>query len=147
MEPKKLPFAEFKKIYSRVPRLCVDLVIKDKRGIVFSKRDIPPAKGQWHLPGGTVFFGEKLEEAVKRVALDETSLKVKVQEIFGPIEYSSESAFGHSISIAFLVNPIGGKLRGSWQAKEIEFFTKIPENTIAEQKEFLQNYVLKSTRI
>lgn len=141
MKIKKLPLEEFKRIYSRVPRLCVDLVIQDKRGFVLSKRDIPPAKGKWHLPGGTFYFGEKLEGAAKRIAKAETGLNIKVQKLLDVLEFSPESAVGHTVSIAFLVKPVGGKLRGSFQAKELDFFTQIPKNMIKEQEEFLLKLV------
>lgn len=64
-KPKRLPSKEFKYLYGKVPRLCVDVVIQSKDGVVLSKRDIPPAKGMWHIPGGTVLFGESLEKAAK----------------------------------------------------------------------------------
>ena len=51
---KKISTKLFYKIYSLVPRLCVDIIVKDKRGVVLSKRDIPPCKGMWHIPGGTI---------------------------------------------------------------------------------------------
>ncbi len=136
-KPKKLPFEEFKAIYAKVPRLCIDLIIKTKDGIVLSKRSIPPAKGKWHFPGGTVLFGEKITDTINRVSQEETGLKLKVQKIIGTIEYKSDSVFGHTISISYLVKPISGKLRGSKQGKEITYFKSIPKNTLKEQKGFL----------
>lgn len=131
--------AEFKNIYSKVPRLCVDLIIKNEGGIVFSKRNIPPVKGKWHLPGGTVFFGEKIIDSINRVVEEETGLQVRVEKMLGVIEFSpeSESSFGHPISIVYLVVPIKGELRGSWQGKEIDFFSEIPHDTIKEHAEFV----------
>jgi ADP-ribose pyrophosphatase YjhB (NUDIX family) len=134
---KKLPFEEFNYIYHRVPRLCVDLIIQSRDGIILSKRDISPSKGKWHLPGGTVLFRESLAEAVKRVAQEETGLEVKIKDILGVLEYSKETAFGHSVAIAFLVQPISGKLQGSKQATNLRYFQSVPKNTIPEQKIFL----------
>jgi len=68
MNVRKLPLKEFKTIYSKVPRLCVDLVIRNKQGTLLTKRDIPPDLGWWHFPGGTVLIGETLENTVQRVA-------------------------------------------------------------------------------
>ncbi|MFH0805336.1 MAG: NUDIX domain-containing protein, partial [Patescibacteria group bacterium] len=67
---KKLPFSEFKSIYSRVPRLCVEIMVKTNNGVLLLKRNIDPEKGKWHLPGGTVLKGERLEDTVKRVAME-----------------------------------------------------------------------------
>ena len=58
---------EFNQIYAKIPRLCIDLIIQTKDSVVLSKRDISPAKGKWHLPGGTVYFNEKLTDTIDRV--------------------------------------------------------------------------------
>src|SRR6185295_8718349 len=68
MEVKRLAKKEFDAIYSLVPRLTVEVVVQTDAGIVLTRRAIEPAKGKWHIPGGTVFKGETLRQAVKRVA-------------------------------------------------------------------------------
>ena len=46
-----LPQEEFEWIFSRVPRLTVELVITaPRRGVLLSLREIEPCKGLWHLP-------------------------------------------------------------------------------------------------
>ena len=85
-----LPQEEFDHIFSRVPRLTVELVIaSDDRGVLLALRDFGPCQGLWHLPGGTVRFGEPLVEAVKRVAQDELGVAVSAGEMLGYIEYPS----------------------------------------------------------
>jgi ADP-ribose pyrophosphatase YjhB (NUDIX family) len=140
-KPKRLSSEEFKDIYGKVPRLCVDVVIQSKDGVVLSKRDIPPAKGMWHIPGGTVFFGESLEKAAHRIAKEETGLTIKVVKMLSYLEYSPVYAFNHSVSLEFLCSVVSGKLRGCFQAKELKFFKVIPENTIPEQEKFLKDYL------
>ena len=71
---------EYRSIYRRVPRLCIDLVTRDRRGLVLSKRDIPPDKGKWHLPSGRVRMQEHLEDALKRICREETGLNVRVEK-------------------------------------------------------------------
>lgn len=134
---KRLSFKKFQAIYNQVPRLCVDLVIQSRRGTVLSKRDISPAKGLWHLPGGTLLFQEKIGNAIKRVALEETGLKVKIVRLIGVIEYSKISGFGHSVGMAYLLRVVSGKLRGSKQARKINYFNAVPDKTIHEQADFL----------
>ena len=80
------PQEEFDRIFSRVPRLTVELVIaSDDRGVLLAMRDFGPCQGLWHLPGGTVRFGEPLVEAVKRVAQDELGVAVSAGETLGYI--------------------------------------------------------------
>lgn len=140
MSIKKLPLEEFQYIYSKVPRLCVDVVLKTEEGILLSKRDITPAKGMWHLPGGTVYFGETHEEAVKRVAKEEMGIEVEVVGCLGVIEYGTKYSLGWTTAIAYLVEQTGGKFSGSYQAKELKFFKAIPDNTIPEPAEFLKKH-------
>jgi len=127
----------YRSIYRRVPRLCVDAVIRDRKGIVLSRRDIPPDKGQWHFPGGRVHMQERLKDAVKRICQEETGLKVRVEHIIGAIEYLKLGRWGHSVSIAYLVRALGGTLRGSAQARNISFFKIVPRSTESEVKAFL----------
>ena len=73
-----LPQDEFDWIFSRVPRLTVEVVMASSdRGVLLALRDFGPCKGLWHLPGGTVRFGEPVTGAVRRVALDELGLTVR----------------------------------------------------------------------
>lgn len=139
MKPKKLPFEEFKRIYQKVPRLAVDVTIKSPKGVLLLKRSIEPYKGMWHIPGGTVFFGEKLNNAVKRVAKEEVGISVKILKMLGTIEYSIITEGGrHTITIVFLVKPAGGKILVGEQGEEASFFKTVPQNTIQEQAKFLK---------
>jgi ADP-ribose pyrophosphatase YjhB (NUDIX family) len=140
--PKKLPLKEFLTIYSKIPRLCVDLIIKTRKGIVLIKRDINPSKGKWHLPGGTVLFGENLTDTIKRISKEETGLNLRVQKILGIMEFPPPNVHAHTISIVYLCEPKSGKLRGSRQGKEIQFHLKVPRNTIKEHKQFLTSHSL-----
>ncbi|MBV8429562.1 MAG: NUDIX domain-containing protein, partial [Solirubrobacterales bacterium] len=102
--PGWLPPQEFFAIYRRVPRLCVEVVLVDPaRGVLLKLRDIPPNVGAWHIPGGTVLFGEALVGAVRRVARDELGLEVKVGELLGYIEYPShhENGLDSPVGLAF----------------------------------------------
>lgn len=144
MSPRKLSPEEFESIYGRVPRACVEVIVRTEKGIILSKREIRPCEGYWHIPGGTVFLGEKLEGAVQRVAQEELGLEVKVEKLLGIIQYPAMESYGQAVGIAFLTSPISGEFRGCEQAKEVAFFKEIPQDTIPEQKIFLENY-LRST--
>lgn len=135
--PKRLPLNEFLSIYSKVVRLCVDLVIKNDKGVVFIKREIPPDLGKWHFPGGTVLRGEKIEETIKRVAKEETGLIIKIEKLLGLTEFIRQDENIHAVSIVYLCTPISGKLRGSFQGHDLRYFQQIPTNTIQEHEEFL----------
>lgn len=138
---KRLPLKLFNTIYSNAPRLCVDLVVKTKDGVLLTLRNIPPAKGFWHIPGGTVRHGEKLSDAVKRVGKEELGVNVKILSQLGVIEFlDKRTTFGgHAVTIEHLVKITKGKIKLNNQAKEARFFKKLPPKTVHEQKEFLRH--------
>ena len=132
-----LPKAEFDAIYRRVPRLCVEVVIADRqRGVLLALRDIPPNIGAWHIPGGTVLFGESLEQAVKRIAEFELGLDVGVGDLLGYIEYPShyENGLDSPVGLAFACEPAAA-LDGAPEG--CEWFRELPEGLYAEQRAFL----------
>jgi ADP-ribose pyrophosphatase YjhB (NUDIX family) len=142
-----MPFTreEFDQIYSRVPRLNVEVVVETPSGIVMTKRNIEPNKGQWHLPGGTLRFGESLREAASRVARQELGVEVEVGDILGYIEYprlNAEGYRGWPIGVAFLAQITAGDLRAVEQADEVACFRALPGNVFADQVTFLTDHGL-----
>jgi ADP-ribose pyrophosphatase YjhB (NUDIX family) len=136
--PGWLPKAEFDAIFSRVPRLCVEVVIRaPERGVLLMLRDIPPNVGAWHIPGGTVMFGERLTDAVLRVACDELDLDVTVGDLLGYIEYPShyENGLDSPVGLAFASTPTAG-VAGD-PPDGCAWFSAPPPGLYAEQAEFL----------
>lgn len=138
--PGPLPEEEFHRIFSRVPRLTVEVVIAaERRGVLLSLRDSGPCRGLWHLPGGTVRFGEPLVQAVKRVAESELGLDVRVRRLLGYIEYPShyENGLDSPVGLAFETALRGGPpdLRGL--RSHCAWFTVLPGNIHGEQRAFL----------
>lgn len=138
--PGWLSRAEFDSIFSRVPRLCVEVVIvAPTRGVLLTLRDIPPRVGAWHIPGGTVLFAEPVVEAVKRVAGDELGLEVGVGELLGYIEYPShyENGLDSPVGLAFRCEPVGGAPPGEQLPAGSAWFSRLPPGLYDEQREFL----------
>lgn len=137
MKVRRLPYQDFKYIYSKVPRLCVEAVIKTDEGILLARRDIPPAKGNWHIPGGTVLWGETLKGAVTRIAKGEVGLNVTPERVLDVLDYSSKSGYGQSVGVLFLCKVVSGKLRGSKEGRNVGWFKSLPQPIIFEHEEFL----------
>src|SRR5947209_13089988 len=102
-------------------------------------RDIPPNEGAWHIPGGTVLFGEPVVEAVKRVARAELGLNVEVGELLGYIEYPShyENGLDSPVGLAFATRALGGEAVLQALPNGCRWFTRLPDGLYAEQREFL----------
>jgi ADP-ribose pyrophosphatase YjhB (NUDIX family) len=138
--PGWLPKAEFESIFSRVPRLCVEVVIvAPDRGVLLMVRDIPPNAGAWHIPGGTVLFAEPVAEAVKRVARYELGLNVDVGELLGYIEYPSHynNGLDSPVGLAFRSEPVGGLSSAEQLPDGCAWFDRLPAGLYDEQREFL----------
>ena len=130
---------EYKEVYSKVPKLCVDLVIAHQGGILLTLRDLPHWHNEWHLPGTAVRYKEPVLEAVRRVAQNELHMSVSVEKLLGYIEYPSEEkerGFGRSVALAFLCSPTSGFEVGEG-ASDARVFTTLPGEMIAEQKAFV----------
>jgi ADP-ribose pyrophosphatase YjhB (NUDIX family) len=139
---RKRPFTfeEFKSIYSKVPRLCVDLVIKNNDKVLLTLRQKNGYEGQWHLPGGTVMYRESINDAAKRIADEELGIRIKIEKFFGYLEYFSEEkerGFGYTVSLVFVCKPENDSFELDDQVERIQYFKTPPDNTIYEQKELL----------
>lgn len=133
---------EFHEIYARVPRLTVEVVVRGPDGILLTERRTGPCAGLWHIPGGTVRFGEPLVAAVGRVAADELGRTPRVGPFLGYIEYPSHYRNGldSPVGLAFLCeldegHPHDADVRGVW-------CTAPPGPMHTEQVDFLREHGL-----
>ena len=113
-------FADFMEY--RVPKITADgIIIKDKK-ILLIKRKNQPFQGKWALPGGFVDYGEKTEDTVVREVLEETGLKTKIRELVGVYSDPSRDPRGHTITVAYLLEILGGKLKSGADSSDAKFF-------------------------
>lgn len=146
MTQQKHPLSkeEFDHIFSKVPRLTVEVLVKTPEGVVMTKIPQGVLKGQWNMPGGTVRFGEPLIEAVKRVAKSELGVDVKVGNKLGYIEYPEllEAGYkGWPVGMVFETTILDGELTVSDEGQEVRCFKAVPPNTIESQAVFLRSYL------
>jgi ADP-ribose pyrophosphatase YjhB (NUDIX family) len=143
MIDKKYPLSreEFEAIYAKVPRLTVELIIKNADGAVYLTKRAPsvPCPGKWNLPGGTMFFGESVEQAVKRVGLKELSIEILGTTHKGYIEYPSHYLNGvdEPVGLVFEITRYQGEPTIDNEAASGGWFTALPENMHADVDEYL----------
>ncbi len=138
---RKLTEKEFKSVYTKVPRLCVELIIIQRGKILLSKRSIEPFKNLWHIPGKGVLFRETIKEAIERVAREELGIKVIPEKFLGYVEYLNDG-FRHSVSLSFKCRIKGNKKPSALeQADELKFFDKIPKQIVPTHRKFLKTHL------
>ncbi len=115
----------------RGPSLAVDIIIKSRGGVVLVRRRNDPYKGKWAIPGGFVEYGETVELAAAREALEETGIKVKLDGLLGVYSDPGRDPRGHTVSVCFTARRAGGKMRAASDAKEVGLFREIPWGELA----------------
>lgn len=82
------------------------------------RRGKEPFLGQWALPGGFVTVGETTEAACLRELEEETGIRGAIRSLVGVFSDPARDPRGHTVSIAYAVEPTGGELRAADDAAE-----------------------------
>jgi ADP-ribose pyrophosphatase YjhB (NUDIX family) len=136
--------SEYDSIYSKVPRLSVEVLLTNDRGAIFmTKRAIEPCT-QWCIPGGTVYYGETLLEAVRRVGRRELSIDIESAEFVGYLEYRShyEQGIDSLIALMFRVERFRGEPEHNVEASASGWFNEIPADIHQDVDRFLLDHGL-----
>ena len=124
----RIPDDEWATVVRNVPILSVDLVVRREGRVALGKRHNEPAKGEWFVPGGRVAKGERLIDAVHRVAEAELGLDVEIVRRLGVYEHfydvaDVDGADGkHYVPVGFLVTAGAGTARPDDQHETFEWF-------------------------
>ncbi len=122
----------------RNPFVTVDVIIEIDGGIVLIERNNPPYG--WALPGGFVDYGETLEEAAKREALEETGLDVRLIKQMHTYSDPERDPRHHTVTTVFIARAQGTP-QGNDDAKQAKIFYqgKFPE-LIFDHEKILNDY-------
>ena len=107
----------------RNPSLTPDIFIfDDDLNFILIKRKNEPYKDYWALPGGFVDYGECVEDAAIREALEETSINVELKELVGVYSDPSRDPRGHTVSITYTARGNMKKMNAADDACDIGLF-------------------------
>ncbi len=133
---------EFNNIYSKVPRLSVETLVRnEKQEVYLTRRAIEPCT-EWTVPGGTLYNGETLNDALIRVAQRELSISVSESKFIGYVEYPSHKAkgLGTLVGLVFEITKYSGEPKINSEASDGGWFSKLPDDMHADQDEFLLSH-------
>lgn len=128
----------------RNPFLTVDILIecatpKGEQGLVLiHRKNIPKV---WALPGGFVDYGESVEEAACREALEETSLRIDLVRQFHCYSDPARDQRQHNISVVFIAKA-SGEPKAADDADDIGLYSKnnLPQKFGFDHRIILEDY-------
>jgi len=131
-----------------IPTVDIIIEIRDARGregVVLIERKNPPPG--WALPGGFVDYGESLESAAVREALEETSLHIRLVEQLGTYSDPARDPRRHTISTVFIARAKGTPAAAD-DAKNARVFTrrKIDVPLAFDHERILKDYFARKRR-
>ncbi len=103
----------------RHPWVTADGLLLQDGKLVAVVRGNPPYQGMPALSGGFVEVGETTEAAAVREVQEETGLVTRVVRLVGVYSDPSRDPRGHTVTVAYALEPVGGILHAASDAKAI----------------------------
>ncbi len=123
----------------RNPVPTVDVIIRIGNEIILIERRNPPYG--WALPGGFVDYGESLESAAAREALEETGLLLTDLQQFGAYSDPKRDPRQHTISYVFTAQSDGMPVAGDDAANLRQFpLDDLPPILCFDHRQILDDY-------
>lgn len=136
--------------YPDGPQSAVGAIVIRGKEVLLVKRNNPPGRGLWSIPGGCVELGETLQEAAEREIREETGVIIRATKpvyTFDVIERDDEGRIRfHYVIVDLLAEYMSGKphprsdvCEARWvQAQELEqlHVSKITEKVLKKAVEF-----------
>jgi len=120
------------------PLPTVDIIIETKGGIILIDRKNKPFG--WALPGGFVDYGESLEQAAMREALEETGLQISLKEQLKTYSAPDRDSRYHTISTVFIATAEGSPRAGDDASKADIFIEQDLPPLAFDHAEILSDY-------
>ncbi|MDG3494754.1 MULTISPECIES: NUDIX domain-containing protein [Pseudanabaena] len=124
-----------------VPTVDIIIALRDRpdRPIVLIERLNPPHG--WAIAGGFVDYGERLEDAARREAEEETGLKVELIDLLGIYSDPSRDERLHTVSAVYMAEAEGDP-QAHDDAKSVGVFAawQTPKQLCFDHAQILEDY-------
>lgn len=127
-------------IYFTDPKVGVGvLVTKDDR-LLLVRRTMNPERGKWSIPAGFLDRGEDPREVAVREVLEETNLRVAIEELVDIYYNAPTGQGGASVFILYRGRLLGGTLQAGDDADAAAFFelSDLPEVAFTSTRDIIQ---------
>jgi 8-oxo-dGTP diphosphatase len=106
------------------------VIVNDSGEILLLKRMKDPEKGYWSIPGGTVEFGETIEETIIREVFEEIGVTIEIITLLGITNHIIPNEGVHWVAPAFLVKITHGGIPENKEPQSHEKMNWFPINKI-----------------
>jgi 8-oxo-dGTP diphosphatase len=117
------------------------VVIKDGK-VLLVERGVPPNKGVWAIPGGSLKLGETLQEGAEREILEETGITIKAGAPFYSFDFFERDSDGrirfHYVVVDMKGDYISGDVRGADDALDARWISPEELNDMPVSKNTLK---------
>ncbi len=111
------------RITYRNPVPAAGCLVEDQGRVLLVRRGIDPYKGTWALPSGFVEYDESVQDAALRETLEETGLRVHLDDIQGVYSYFDDPR-QNGIVVLYRAHPVEGVLKAGDDAEEARYFSR-----------------------
>jgi 8-oxo-dGTP diphosphatase len=105
------------------------VIITSGNKIVLAKRKADVFEGgKWHLPGGRLLVGERIVDALKRLAKKKTGLDISLltgsllNDLSGVYDDPARDGREHVIALAYLCKVMGGEVSAGYNVSKVQAF-------------------------
>ena len=111
----------------RIVRVGTRAVIFNEKQELLVERCLTPETDYYYLPGGGVWFHEKIEDCIVREVREETGLEVRAERLLWVRDFIEGLPDPHGIEMFFLATITGGKVKPERPDTKEFSFMKVEE--------------------
>src|SRR5512136_2866951 len=89
----------------------VAVIVDSEDQVLLTKRNVPPFKGEWVMPGGKIDLGEPIVKALQREVMEEVGMRVEVEDLIDVFEHVTPGDDNyHFIILYYLCRPLSREI-------------------------------------